>query len=66
MKKSKNAEIDGAKSDILKALQLEIARRYFYEEADYLISFLNDSDVLKAVELLNDINSYKTITGSQK
>ncbi len=66
LKKSKNAEIDGAKSDILKALQLEIARRYFYEEADYLISFLNDSDVLKAVELLNDINSYKTITGSQK
>lgn len=66
LKKSKNAEIDGAKSDILKALQLEIARRYFYEEADYLISFLNDSDVLKAIELLNDINSYKTITGSQK
>ncbi|MFM6982539.1 MAG: S41 family peptidase [Chitinophagaceae bacterium] len=66
LKKSKNAEIDGAKSDILKALQLEIARRYYYEEADYLISFQNDSDVLKAVELLNDMNSYKTITGSQK
>ena len=66
LKKSKNAEIDAAKTDIMKALQVEIARRYYYEEAEYLISFTNNPDILKAIEILNDTNSYKTIIGNQK
>ncbi len=66
LKKSKNAEIDAAKTDIMKALQVEIARRYYYEEAEYLISFTNNPDILKAIEILNDNNSYKTIIGNQK
>jgi carboxyl-terminal processing protease len=66
LKKSKNAEIDGAKADIMQALQLEIARRYYYEEAEYLISFINNPDVLKAIDVLNDNNTYKTIIGNQK
>lgn len=66
LKKSKNAEIDGAKADIMQALQLEIARRYYYEEAEYLISFINNPDVLKAIDVLNDNNTYKTLIGNQK
>lgn len=66
LKKSKNAEIDGAKADIMQALQLEIAHRYYYEEAEYLISFINNPDVLKAIDVLNDNNTYKTIIGNQK
>lgn len=66
LKKSKNAEIDAAKTDIMQALQLEIARRYYYEEAEYLISFINNPDVLKAIEVLNDNNTYKTIISNQK
>jgi carboxyl-terminal processing protease len=66
LKKSKNAEIDAAKTDIMKALQVEIARRYYYEEAEYLISFTNNPDILKAIEILNDNNSYRTIIGNQK
>lgn len=66
VKKSKNAEIDAAKSEIIKALQLEIARRYYYEEAEYLISFNNDPDVLTATKILSDSKSYQSVTGYQK
>lgn len=66
VKKSKNAEIDAAKAEIVKALQLEIARRYYYEEAEYLISFNNDPDVLAATKILSDSKSYQSVTGNQK
>ena len=66
IKKSKSAEIDTYKSDIVKALQLEIARRYYYDEAEYLINFMSDQDILKAKDIFNDPINYKTIITNPK
>jgi carboxyl-terminal processing protease len=66
IKKSKSAEIDTHKADIVKALQLEIARRYYYDEAEYLINFMSDQDILKAKDIFNDSNNYKTIISNTK
>jgi carboxyl-terminal processing protease len=66
IKKSKSAEIDTHKADIVKALQLEIARRYYYDEAEYLINFMSDQDILKAKDIFNDTNNYKTIISNTK
>lgn len=61
LKKAKNAELDKYKEDIMKVIRLEIARRYYYEESAYLISFGSDPDLLKAVETLNDNTQYQSI-----
>jgi len=66
IKKSKSAEINTHKADIVKALQLEIARRYYYDEAEYLINFMSDQDILKAKDIFNDSNNYKTIISNTK
>ena len=46
------------KDEILKALQLEIVRRYHYEESKIENSFAIDEHFKKAIELFNDPTKY--------
>lgn len=63
LKTAKNAEIDKYRSEVKMALKAEILRRYYYEESRYLLSFVQDPDVLKAVETFSNMSGYNTILG---
>lgn len=55
--KAKNVEIESNKLEIKQMLKQEIASRYYYEKANILISFYEDPDILKALEIFaNSIN----------
>lgn len=61
IKKSKAAEIDQFKSEIMHQLRIELAKRYYYEEAEYLIDFKTDQDILKALNTFSDKTNYNSI-----
>ena len=54
----KSSDLDKNKDEILKALQLEIVRRYHYEESKIENSFAIDEHFKKAIELFNDPTKY--------
>lgn len=54
----KSSDLDKNKDEILKALQLEIVRRYHYEESKIENSFAIDEHFKKAIELFNDPAKY--------
>lgn len=54
-------EIDSNKEEIKELLKAEIARRYFYEESSILMSFVNDENILKALNLFKNTNEYQSI-----
>lgn len=63
--KAKLAEMDNSKTEIMRLLQTEIARRYYYEEATFIVSFPSDPDVQKALEILNNSADYNNILARQ-
>ncbi|MCC6818227.1 MAG: S41 family peptidase [Bacteroidia bacterium] len=63
LKESRNSEIKRNKDLIKKALREEIARRYYYENAKFLLSYRYDPDLLKALETFMDLNAFNTILG---
>lgn len=61
LNKLKMVEMETYKKEIVSKLRVEIAKRFYYEEAVFLISFKHDPDVLKAVDVLNNQPEYRTI-----
>lgn len=57
----KSSDLDKNKDEILKALQLEIVRRYHYEESKIENSFAIDEHFKKAIELFNNPSKYNQI-----
>ncbi len=57
----KSSDLDKNKNEILKALQLEIVRRYFYEESKIENSFAIDEHFKKALDLFNDPVKYNQL-----
>ncbi len=57
----KNKGLDTSKKEIVKQLQDEIVKRYFYHDGLYEYYLLHDEAILTASELLNDIPKYKSI-----
>ncbi len=65
LKNAKNAEIDKFKNEVKSALREEITRRYYYEEAQFLLSFMYDPDLKKAIETFGDLISFNAILGKK-
>jgi carboxyl-terminal processing protease len=64
VKKDLESDIEKAKKEILFLLREEFAGRFFYEKGQLEASFLDDADVQKAVEVLNDPEIYQaTLVG---
>lgn len=53
-------DLDLFKEDIMQQINLEVARRYYYQKGEFAIALKKDKEVLKAVEVLNDTNLYKS------
>ncbi|MDI1235615.1 MAG: S41 family peptidase [bacterium] len=61
IKKIKMNDLEKNKVEIMTMLSSEIARRYYYEEAVIESTFNSDKDVLKSINLLNDLAQYLSI-----
>ncbi len=59
----KDSQIDALQGDIALRLEQEIAKRYFYKQGIVEVSFDDDPEILKAVEVLSDLERYKQILG---
>lgn len=53
--------LDKSKKEIVKQLEDEIVKRYFYEEGLFVYYLSHDEAILTATELLNDSAKYKSI-----
>jgi carboxyl-terminal processing protease len=56
-------DFDNFKSDIITLLEMEIVKRYYYQRGSVEVSLRNDSDFLKAVEILHNQEEYNRILG---
>lgn len=69
MKKNLNhdklADLERNKEDIKNLLREEIARRYYFQKAQYETSFTHDPDILEALKLFADMNRYKKILSAR-
>ena len=63
IEQNKNSQLDGLQADIALKLEQEIAKRYFYKQGIVEVSFDDDPEILKAVEVLSDLERYKQILG---
>lgn len=66
MNKSRMEAINIYKKEIKDQLRQEIARRYYFETSPFLLSFIHDPDVLKAVEVFSNLTTFQSILGSQQ
>jgi len=57
----KNADLLKNKAEIKSLLKSEIANRYFYQKGRIEASLSDDTEISKAVELLNDTKNYKNL-----
>jgi carboxyl-terminal processing protease len=57
----KQADIDRNKAEIVRLLEEEIARRYYYQKARYEASFKSDEDVQEALKLFSDLPRYQVL-----
>ncbi len=61
IKQSKLDALDTYKSEIMKELESEILKRYFYREGLFEYQLTNDEAIKKATEILANKNSYDKI-----
>lgn len=54
-------DLDNFKDDIKKLLNMEIAKRYYFQKGERIESLKGDKDVEQAIELLNNKEQYKEI-----
>jgi carboxyl-terminal processing protease len=55
----KKNDIYKQKAELMSLLQEEIAERYYYRKGRIEVSFINDKEVQKAIEVLNNTQAYK-------
>ncbi len=56
-----NRDLDTFKENIMKHINSEIVKRYYYKKGEYAYTLTIDNGVEKAVEVLNDQNRYNKI-----
>lgn len=56
----KKNDIYKQKAELMSLLQEEIAERYYYRKGRIEASFINDKEVQKAIEVLNNTQAYKS------
>lgn len=57
----KQADLDKNKAEIVELLEAEIAKRYYFQKAQYEMAFKHDDDVQEALRLFADKDRYKSI-----
>lgn len=57
----KQADLDKNKAEILELMEAEIAKRYYFQKAQYEMAFKHDDDVQEALKLFADKDRYKNI-----
>lgn len=57
----KQADLDKNKAEIVELMEAEIAKRYYFQKAQYEMAFKHDDDVQEALKLFADKERYKTI-----
>ncbi len=57
----KQADLDKNKAEIIELMEAEIAKRYYFQKAQYEMAFKHDDDVQEALKLFADKERYKTI-----
>ncbi len=57
----KQISLDSLQDEIAPLLESEIAKRYYYSEGTIEVAFDDDKNILKALEILRDTDTYQTI-----
>lgn len=53
-------DLDIFKEDIVQQINLEIAKRYYFQKGEFVVALKKDREVQKAIEVLSDTNLYKS------
>lgn len=61
LKENKDRDLAKHKDEIKKILKLEIVTRYYYQKGQIIASLADDPDIAKAIQLLNEKESYVAI-----
>ncbi|UII21973.1 S41 family peptidase [Fulvivirga ligni] len=61
VKHNKELDLQNFKEEIVQALEVEIASRYYFVRGDIEASFRKDTDIQKAISVLNDTETYNKI-----
>jgi carboxyl-terminal processing protease len=61
LKENKDHDLSKHKDEIKRILKLEIVSRYYYQKGQIIASLSDDKDVEKAIEILNEKDSYVAI-----
>ena len=64
--RDKQADLDKNKTEIIALLESEIAKRYYFQKAEYEMAAMHDEDVKVAIKLLNDLPRYLAILGKKQ
>lgn len=62
----KQADLVKNKTEIVKLLEEEILRRYYFQKSRYEYSFKTDEDILEAMKVLDDAQRYQQILTAKK
>jgi carboxyl-terminal processing protease len=65
LSRDKQADLDKNKTEIIALLESEIAKRYYFQKAEYEMAAKHDEDVKLAIKLLNDLPRYNAILGKK-
>ncbi len=65
LKHDKKADLEKNKAEIIKALEKEIASRYYYQRARFEVAFDDDKDIIEAIAILNNTEKYKALLAGQ-
>ena len=65
LKRNKSNDIEKYKTEIMQALEEEIASRYYYEKARIEASFDNDLEIKEAIALLKDTAKYSALLSAK-
>jgi len=64
--RDKQADLDKNKTEIIALLESEIAKRYYFQKAEFEMAAMHDEDVKVAIKLLNDLPRYLAILGKKQ
>jgi len=57
-------DLETFKEDIIKLINTEVIKRYYYQKGEYIYNLKNDKGLVKALEVLNDQDLYKKALSS--
>lgn len=61
----KQADLEKNKAEIIELIEAEIAKRYYFQRAQYEMAFKHDEDVQEALKLFADMNKYRQLLGKK-